>query len=98
MFKKTDAGGSWYIKDNKRGGTSAGQNFGQINPNQIQYPSADTNFVENVTSGYSMDILSNGFKARGTDSGINTNGGSYIYMAIAENPFVTSTGIPTTAR
>ena len=44
------------------------------------------------------DFLSNGFKLRGTYTGVNGSGGSYIYMAFAENPFVTSTGIPTTAR
>jgi hypothetical protein len=33
-----------------------------------------------------------------TDATGNTSGTSYIYMAFAENPFVTSTGIPTTAR
>jgi hypothetical protein len=35
---------------------------------------------------------------RGTSGANNASGGSYIYMAFAENPFVTSTGIPTTAR
>jgi hypothetical protein len=29
---------------------------------------------------------------------INGSGSTYIYMAFAENPFVTSTSIPTTAR
>jgi hypothetical protein len=28
----------------------------------------------------------------------NASGATYIYMAFAENPFVTSTGIPTPAR
>jgi hypothetical protein len=28
----------------------------------------------------------------------NGSGDTYIYMAFAENPFVTSTSIPTTAR
>jgi hypothetical protein len=28
----------------------------------------------------------------------NASGATYIYMAFAENPFVTSTSIPTTAR
>jgi hypothetical protein len=31
-------------------------------------------------------------------SNANGSGSPYIYMAFAENPFVTSTGIPTTAR
>ena len=45
-----------------------------------------------------IDFLSNGFKCRSGQGAFNLNGGSYIYMAFAENPFVTSTGIPTTAR
>ena len=98
MFKRSDNTGSWYIKDNKRSGTSALQNFGQMNPNQTQYPSADTSFVENKTSGYAMDILSNGFKPRGTDSGINASGGTYIYMAFAEAPLVGSNGVIAKAR
>ena len=38
----------------------------------------------------------NGLLAGGT--GTNNSGSLYIYMAFAENPFTTSTGIPTTAR
>ena len=98
IFKRTDNTGNWYIKDNKRSGTAALQNFGQMNPNQTQYPSADTSSVENKTSGYAMDILSNGFKARGTDSGINASGGSYIYMVFAEAPLVGTNGVTAKAR
>jgi hypothetical protein len=36
------------------------------------------------------DYLSNGFKLRTTSSGSNTNGGTYIYAAFAENPFKNS--------
>jgi len=34
-----------------------------------------------------LDILSNGFKIRYTNTGTNTNGDTYIYAAFAENPF-----------
>ena len=44
------------------------------------------------------DILSNGFKLRGTSGNINGSGETYIYMAFAEHPFVSSKGVPTTAR
>jgi|11_taG_2_1085331.scaffolds.fasta_scaffold11390_3 hypothetical protein len=46
-----------------------------------------------------LDILSNGFKIRdnGSDE-FNDPDDRYMYFAFAENPFVTSTGIPTTAR
>ena len=45
-----------------------------------------------------IDMLSNGFKIRGSGGDYNASGTTYIYMAFADNPFVTSTGIPTTAR
>jgi len=45
-----------------------------------------------------LNFLSNGFKMINNHTSGNTSGGTYIYMAFAENPFTTSTGIPTTAR
>ncbi|MDB4339290.1 hypothetical protein N9992_00525 [bacterium] len=49
-------------------------------------------------SYHNLDILSNGFKVRLTDASQNGNGVDYLYMAFAHNPFVTSTGLPTTAQ
>ena len=88
MVKRTDAGSSnWQIKDSAR------------NPSNL----ADKTLFPNTTQSeystfYFYDLLSNGFKVRGTDAELNDSGGTYIYMAFAENPFVTSTGIPATAR
>ena len=45
-----------------------------------------------------MDILANGVKMYNNNGSENESGGEYIYLAIAENPFVTSTGVPATAR
>jgi len=45
-----------------------------------------------------IDFLSNGIKLRTTATTWNESGSKFIYMCFAENPFVTSTGIPTTAR
>lgn len=44
----------------------------------------------------SFDILSNGFKIR--NGSYEYNQGGYIFMTFAENPFVTSGGLPVTAR
>ena len=100
MIKRSSNSDNWYIKDNKRSGTAALQNFGQMNPNQTQHPSANNNSVENKASAFSVDILSNGFKCRGTDAGINQNAETYVYMAFAEEPLVANVGqsIPATAR
>jgi len=55
--------------------------------------------VESNQDGSPMaDFCSNGVKLRQTDSDYNGSGATYIYMAFAENPFVTSTGVPATAR
>ena len=46
-----------------------------------------------------MDFLASGFKFRTTTAtSWNDSGSTYIFMAFAEEPFVTSTGIPATAR
>jgi len=57
-------------------------------PNQLYVGRTD---AEVTTSSQAKDLLSNGFKIRTTDGGLNTSGGSYIYMAWAENPFKTAT-------
>ena len=83
----TTAGNGWHIFDNKRIGFNT-SNY-QLSPNDAG--------AEDTTTGYT-DILSNGFKMRSTNDFNNKNGDTYIYMAFAENPFVSSTQIPTTAR
>jgi hypothetical protein len=48
-----------------------------------------------------IDLLSNGFKIRGAGSdgdNINASGGTYIYFAFAENPFIGDGVSPVTAR
>jgi len=57
-----------------------------------------TSSAEATDTDAGIDMLSNGFKIRGSGGDYNASGQAYIYMAFAENPFVTSTGIPTTAR
>ena len=89
MRKRTDGPGDWAILDYKRNPTNLAD----------QFLSADANSAEsNYLNIFSIDILSNGFKFKTTRYESNQSGSTYIYMAFAENPFVTSTGIPTTAR
>jgi hypothetical protein len=45
-----------------------------------------------------LDITSNGFKLRDTNAAWNGSGTTYIYMCFAENPLVSSAGVPCTAR
>jgi hypothetical protein len=48
---------------------------------------ANATDTELNSSNYGIDLLSNGFKIRAIDSNINTNNATYIYMALASNPF-----------
>ena len=45
-----------------------------------------------------VDFLSNGFKWRQGGSSWNGDGQDFIYLAFAENPYVTSGGVPAPAR
>ena len=36
------------------------------------------------------DLVSNGYKSRATSGNVNTNGGTYLYLAFAESPFKTA--------
>jgi len=85
MTKEVNAAGSWVIYDNKRD---------TFNP-ETKYLVAEANGAESTFTQY--DFVSNGFKFR-TSGSENSSGNKHIYMAFAENPFTTSTGIPTTAR
>jgi len=86
LVKNIDtAGTNWQITDTKR--------IGYNLQNHRIYP--DDSAAESTTQ--TMDILSNGFKMRTTNNLVNA-AATYIYMAFAESPFVSSTGTPTTAR
>jgi hypothetical protein len=75
LTKRTDTTSDWVIIDTSRAPYNA------VSP----YIVVNTNAAENNYTGW--DLLSNGIKLRNTDAGINANGGTYIYMAFAENPF-----------
>ena len=75
MVKRTDTAAHWIIDDSTR-------NTSNIVDLEL-YPS-----LSNAeSSDPSYDFLSNGFKLRVTSSNKNASGGTYIYMAFAENPF-----------
>jgi len=70
---------------------------GVISANQINERLRANLSNAEESSGY-IDFLSNGFKMRNTNTSQNKSGSTYIYMAFAKNPFVTSSGVPATAR
>ena len=91
IMKRTDTTGNWLLFDNNRS-SSGGSNLIQ----QYLYPNLNDAEDSDATRG--IDFLSNGFKQRNDFSAINASGGSYIYMAFAEQPLVGTNNIPATAR
>jgi len=83
ITKRTDTSGYWWeLVDTARA---------PYNPSdQTLY--ANVSDAEYTSSVYDKDLLSNGFKIRGTNAGHNASGGTYIFMAFAEMPFKYSVG------
>ena len=88
IIKPFDNQSNWFIIDSTRE---------PINPAGNKFFYADANNAE-VSSDKSVDLLSNGFKCRAATGFHNDNNINYIYMAFAEYPFVSSEGVPITAR
>jgi len=85
MVKCFDQGEHWNIYDNKRGASSALS----FNLNNAERTMDDSP---------AMELLSNGFKIRTSDANLSNTDDSFFYVAFAEQPFVTSTGVPATAK
>jgi hypothetical protein len=86
LIKRTTGTEDWIIYDSVRDTFNAVDSFLKPNISDAE-----------GTASYG-DLLSNGFKARNTFAPLNASGEPHIYMAFAENPFVTSGGVPVTAR
>ena len=88
IAKETGATRNWTMADSKSQTNGNGGVTNSFQPN--------TNAAQ--AANERMDWLSNGFKLRTSSTTWNTSGGTYIYIAFAEHPFVSSKGVPTTAR
>ena len=87
MLKSVDSAQVWSIRDSGREPT---------NPAKLAIYANETG-VESDHTNNSVDLLSNGFKLRNPYSE-NVNNETFTYMAWAEHPFVSSEGVPVTAR
>jgi hypothetical protein len=89
MAKKSSASGDWYMFDNK------------ITPTNVvnSYQNANKAEADHDSASYYIDILSNGWKLRGSGSELN-NSETFMYWAFAEQPLVANvgSGLPATAR
>ena len=84
-FKSIASGGSWEMYDTTRSANNPTQHF------------ISSNSALGETTGFDIDILSNGFKIR-SSNGPNAAATGAIYMAFAENPFAGENAPPATAR
>lgn len=88
IIKRLDSANNWFIIDTKR--------------DDYQNPFADLLIADGADAENANtargDLLSNGFKWRVSPNAFNADGGQYIYAAFAESPFVSSAGVPTTAK
>jgi hypothetical protein len=75
LIKNSTSATGWAIFDTSRNPYNVANNL-----LMTQTSAAETSYPE-------IDILSNGFKLRGTNGTWNTSGNTYIFMAFAENPF-----------
>jgi hypothetical protein len=79
LIKKTDSSASWILFDSARNTYNIVQN----------YLLPDSSIAEG-TGASTFDFVSNGIKLRSTSADSNASGGTYVYMAFAENPFKNS--------
>ena len=90
LYKRAgDGTNNWGLIDNKRD---------THNPCTNTYAVNLSNVVGDSSGNGAGDFLSNGWKIGVTAGSRNASGVTYIYMAFAEHPFVSSKGVPTTAR
>ena len=95
LLKNNSATEHWILYDTKR-------NPGNVTNSKLSPSAANT--APNGAPGlgdtaYNMiDIYSNGFKLRSNNGASNTADVKYVYAAWAEEPLVTSGGVPATAR
>ena len=89
LFKRNQATNDWFMMDNKI------HNFNKAEAaSKMLRPNLNNAEQANNT----VDLLSNGFKARNANDAYNASDSTYVYMAFAEAPFVNSNGVPCNAR
>jgi hypothetical protein len=81
MLKRSSDSGGWQILDNKRNTFNPVDNYLLPNLQNSEYDGSTLSPAINV------DFVSNGFKLRTTEAVYNSSGGTFIYMAFADQPF-----------
>ena len=86
LVKRTNSADNWVIVDSSRNSYNVA--------NLRIYPDTTNADITSTTH----DFLSNGFKLRASDGGVNGSASTYIFMAFAEHPFGGSAVAPVPAR
>tara|TARA_R100000149_G_scaffold479_1_gene154 strand:- start:236 stop:1273 length:1038 start_codon:yes stop_codon:yes gene_type:complete len=87
LVKNTGSGSeSWHLYDSKRLGYNPAH--ARLYPNLSNVEAAETK----------LDFVSNGVKIRSAGDGHLNSSSTFIYMAFAEEPLVSSNNVPATAR
>ena len=86
LYKNVDTADEFFIHDNKRQGYN--------DQNEILFASID----QQESTVDRIRFCANGFKTLDSDKGVNKDGDTYVYLAIAEAPLVNSKGVPGNAR
>jgi hypothetical protein len=89
LIKKTSGAEAWQIVDNKRSPVNV--------MDEVLRPNTNADEETNQGGGDSIDFVSNGFKCRDAAGQFN-DANTYVYLAFAELPFVSSEGVPVTAK
>ena len=95
-----------FIRNVSRNGDGAGWIYdGRRTPHNIitagnlRFDSLSAESTQTIGSGKTMDMYSDGFRVFGTNNeSWNYPNDTYVYAAWARHPFVTSGGVPVTAR
>jgi hypothetical protein len=86
MTKRIDSTSDWTVWDGVRNGFNPADDILRANTTDAE------------ASNFNTDFTSNGWKLRDAGANQNASGGTYIFMAFAENPFGGAGVAPATAR
>jgi hypothetical protein len=101
-IKRIDSTGNWVMHSFDQG-TNSSTGVGAGNDWNLNNNNLEINDDDSQNQNGAIDMLSNGFKVRNATNAFgaadeNADGGTYVYMAWAYNPFATSTGVAAPAR
>ena len=94
MTKNTQSAEPWVVYDTERNPHNGADL--KLTPNTEDGDNGNSQV--GGTSNNIVDILSTGFKMRSNNNATNESAKRYVFVAFAESPFVSSSGVPNTAR